>query len=64
MAADPDARVRNWVLHVLTAGSPRSRQAQVVQALDRVRDDSDLRIRCKARKILAEFRRTGNLNVS
>jgi hypothetical protein len=64
MAADPDARVRNWVLHVLTDGSPRSRQAQVVRALEHLRDDPDPKIRRKARKIAAAFRRTGNLNVS
>jgi hypothetical protein len=64
MATDPDPGVRNWVLHVLTDGSPRSRQAQVVQAVERLRDDPDPKIRRKARKIEAEFRRTGNLNVS
>ncbi len=64
MATDPDPGVRNWVLHVLTDGSPRSRRAQVVQVLERLRDDPDPKIRRKARNIDAEFRRTGNLNVS
>ena len=64
MATDPDAKVRNWVLHVLTDGSPRARQAQVVRVLHHLRDDPDPGIRRKARKIQAEFRRTGNLNVS
>jgi hypothetical protein len=64
MAADPDAMVRNWVLHVLTDGSPRSQRAQVVQVLEHLHDDPDRGIRRKARKILAQYRRTGNLNVS
>lgn len=64
MATDPDAKVRNWVLHVLTDGSPRSQQADVVRVLQVLHDDPEPRLRRKARKILAEYRRTGNLNVS
>jgi hypothetical protein len=64
MAADPDADVRNWVLHVLTDGSPRSRHAQVVQVLHQLHDDPDPKLRRKARKILAHHRRTGELNIS
>ena len=64
MAKDADANVRNWVLHVLTDGSPRSRQAEVAQVLSQMHDDPDLKVRRKARKILAHYRRTGVLNVS
>ena len=64
MAADADPKVRNWVLHVLTDGSPRSRQEEVVQVLEQMHDDPDLKLRRKARKILAHYRRTGDLNVS
>src|SRR5437868_678658 len=64
MAADPDPKVRNWILHVLTDGSPRSRESEVVQVLDRLHDDPDPGLRRKARKILAQYRRTGKLNVS
>ncbi|HEX5414741.1 MAG TPA: HEAT repeat domain-containing protein [Chloroflexota bacterium] len=63
MAADPDPKVRNWVLHVLTDGSPRERQAEVLAVLTRLHDDPDLKLRRKARKVLAHFRRTGDLNV-
>jgi hypothetical protein len=64
MATDTDSNVRNWVLHVLTDGSPRSRQAEVAKVLSQMHDDPDLNVRRKARKILAEYRRTGDLNVS
>ncbi|HEY8745196.1 MAG TPA: hypothetical protein VIU62_19070, partial [Chloroflexota bacterium] len=64
LANDSDPKVRNWVLHVLTDGSPRSQQAEVVQVLHHLYDDPDLKLRRKARKILAAYRRTGNLNVS
>jgi hypothetical protein len=64
MAADPDPKVRNGVLHVLTDGSPRSRQPEVVQVLNRLHDDPDPKLRRKARHILAHYRRTGSLNIS
>ena len=64
MASDPDIKVRRWVLHVLTDGSPRSREAEVVQVLGKMRDDSDLKLRRRARKILDHHRRTGGLNIS
>ena len=64
MAADSDPKVRNWVLHVLTDGSPRTRQDEVVQVLTRLHDDPDQKVRRKARKILAHYRRTGDLNIS
>jgi hypothetical protein len=64
MATDADPAVRNGVLHVLTDGSPCSRQAEVVEVLQALHEDPDLKLRRKARKILAQYRRTGNLNVS
>lgn len=64
MASDPDVKVRGWVLHVLTDGSPRSREADVVQVLGKMVDDPDPKLRRRARKILAHHRRTGDLNIS
>jgi hypothetical protein len=64
MAADADPKVRHWVLHVLTDGSPRARETEILGVLERLRDDSDLKLRRKARKILAHYRRTGDLNIS
>ena len=64
MADDADPKVRPWVLHVLTDGSPRSRQAEVVAVLTRMQADMDPRLRRKARRILAQYRRSGDLNAS
>jgi hypothetical protein len=64
MAADPDVKVRRWVLHVLTDGSPRSREVDVIQILGKMREDPDLKVRRRARQILAHYRRTGALNIS
>ena len=64
MAGDPDPKVRNWVLHVLTDGSPRSRETEVAEVLGRMHDDPEPKLRRKARKILAHYRRTGDLNIS
>jgi hypothetical protein len=64
LAGDPDRNVRNWVLHVLTDGSPRSRIAEVVRALEGMEHDVDPKLRRKARQVLAHFRRTGVLNIS
>jgi hypothetical protein len=64
MAADPDAKVRDTVLHVLTDGSPRLLSSDVIHVLEQFQGDPDQRLRRKARKILAHYRRTGDLNVS
>lgn len=64
MADDDDARVRNAALHVLTDGSPRTREQEIVSVLERLYQDPDAKIRRKARNILTHFRRTGDLNIS
>lgn len=64
LSEDPNPKVRDAALHVLTDGLPRSRETEVVRVLDRMRHDPDLKVRPKARKILATYRRTGDLNVS
>jgi hypothetical protein len=64
MASDPDVKVRRWVLHVLTDGSPRSREAEIVQVLGKMRDDPDRKLRRRARQILAHHHRVGGLNIS
>ena len=64
MAEDRDAKVRNAALHVLTDGSPRSRESQVVGVLERMYHEPDAKLRRKARHILTQYRRTGDLNIS
>src|SRR5262245_32346813 len=63
MVSDPDARVRGVVLHTLTDGSPRGRAPAVVAALERLHYDPDEKLRRRARRILAHYRRTGRLNI-
>src|ERR687883_573626 len=58
-----DAQVRSTVLHVLCDGSPRSREQEVIAALQRMQHDTDVRLRRRARKVLAQYRRTGTVNL-
>lgn len=63
MAADPDVKVRATVLHLLCDGSPRERNAEVVAAVERMQQDADDKLRRRARKVMAQYRKTGNINV-
>lgn len=64
LTGDVDAKVRHAALHVLTDGSPRVREPENARILERLRDDPDPRQRRKAREILAQYRRTGTINVA
>ena len=61
MHADEDSGVRSLVLHCLTDGSPRSREAEVIEALERLARDPDLKLRRRARRALSGYRRTGRI---
>ncbi len=63
MVDDADAKVRSQVLHTLCDGSPRGRETQVVAAVQRMHDDPDEGLRRRVRKILAQYQRTGKINV-
>ena len=63
MTADPDVKVRATVLHLLCDGSPRERQAEVVAAVERMQQDADNKLRRRARKVMAQYRKTGDINV-
>jgi hypothetical protein len=63
MVADPEPRVRSQVFHTLIDGSPREREAEVVAAIESLRDDTDAGLRRRARQFLAQYRRTGRVNV-
>ena len=62
MSQDVDAGVRSIVLHNLCDGSPNSRQDEVIQAVEQLANDADLKIRRRARRALAVYRRTGIIN--
>jgi hypothetical protein len=63
LADDPDPYVRAQVLHALGDGSPRVREAEVVATVERLRDDPDPHLRRRVRRLLAEYRRTGRINI-
>lgn len=63
MIHDPDPLVRRTVVHMLADGSPRGRQAQVLEALDALRNDPDRKVRRQVHHVLGEQRRTGRVNV-
>jgi hypothetical protein len=62
MAADSDPGVRSLVLHTLCDGSPSARKDEVVAAVASFHDDPDVRLRRRARQVLAAYRRTGRIN--
>ena len=61
MQTDEDAGVRSLVLHCLTDGSPRSREQEVVAALEGLANDPDPKLRRRARRALSDYRRTGRI---
>lgn len=63
MASDEDVDVRRQILHLLADGSPRSRLTEVVLAFEGLEQDPDPKLRRRARKVLAVYRRTGKINV-
>ena len=64
MVHDPDVSVRRSAFHALTDGSPRAREADVVAAIEHMRQDDDPRLRRSVRGFLAQYRRTGRVNVN
>jgi hypothetical protein len=63
MVADPDPRVRGNVFHALTDGSPRRCEAGVLAAAASLEHDPDPKLRRRVRRFLAQYRRTGRVNV-
>jgi hypothetical protein len=60
---DPSPKVRTHVFHLLADGSPREREPEVVAAIERLQSDEDERLRRRARKLIAQYRRGGRINV-
>ena len=63
MRSDPDPGVRRAVIHALCDGSPAERESQVIDALESLEQDPDRRARRMARQVMAQYRRTGRINV-
>jgi len=63
MGEDPDAQVRRWVVHTLCDGSPARYRAEIVRLLEGRYHDPDERVRRSVRKVLANYRHSGTVNV-
>ena len=63
LADDPDRDVRNQVYHVLADGSPREYHERIVAAYEKMTQDADEKLRRKARKLMAQYRSTGKINI-
>ena len=63
LAEDPSAKVRSNVFHLLADGSPRERENDVVAAIEQLQQDPDEKLRRRARKLMAHYRRGGRINV-
>ena len=63
MRNDPDAIVRDQVLHTICDGSPKHLEYRVVEALDDFNRDSDSNIRRKAHKVLVTYWNKGKWNI-
>ena len=63
LARDTHRSVRAHVLHALGDGSPREREPDVVRTVESMADDPDPKIRRSVRRLLAQYRRTGKINV-
>ena len=63
MTYDESAIVRDQALHNLGDGSPRHLEAAVMEAAERLYNDSDPKVRKKARRMCIAYRTTGKWNV-
>lgn len=63
MVDDPDPKVRGTILHTLADGSPGEREAEIVAAIEGMYHDPDPKLRRRVRKLLAQYRHAGQINV-
>ncbi len=63
MTKDESPRVRSAAFHALGDGSPKQYQELAVSAIESLYQDPDRKLRRRARRLLAYYRRTGKINV-
>ena len=63
MTEDESGEVREQALHNLGDGSPRHMEERVMQVVEKLYNDPDLKVRKKARKMCISYRKTGKWNV-
>lgn len=62
LTRDSNRDVRRIALHTIVDGSPRSREIEVVHALETMRNDPDQKLRRQVWRIFARHRATGRVN--
>ena len=63
LTQDSDRSVRAMAFHTITDGCPKEREGEVVAALEAMYQDPDLKIRKTIRRHLAQYRRSGQINI-
>jgi hypothetical protein len=63
LVTDPDLKVRTTVFHILGDGSPNERHGDVIKATEAMYHGPDLKLHRRVRKFLAQYRRTGKVNI-
>jgi HEAT repeat protein len=63
LACDADPGVRSDAVHALGDGSPSEWRDRIVRTLLSLQNDSAEKVRKQVRRVLAEYRRTGSVNV-
>jgi hypothetical protein len=63
MVNDPDDLVRYAVMHTLCDGSPASREADIIAALEGMYNDPSEKLRRKVRHAVMSYRKTGKWNI-
>jgi len=63
MVKDEDMNVRRSVFHALGDGSPKALESRAVAAVEEMQRDPNPRLQRRARKLIAHYRRTGQINI-
>ena len=63
MIYDEDAKIRYQVMHNICDGSPPKYEERVVECIEVLNRDPDVKVRSNASKVLAAYTRTGKWNV-
>jgi hypothetical protein len=63
MVGDPEPRVRSTIVHLLADGSPKELEERVVATIEGMTNDPDRKIRRQTRRLIAHYRRTGQINI-
>ena len=63
LSDDPNVKIRRMVFHMMADGSPRELEPQIVKIMERFQHDEDDKLKKQSRRLMACYRRKGNLNI-